>query len=380
MKTRRVLFRCLAGLASVGVALGVAEVVVRIVRPQFTPFSGRGIYRKDADLGHRLMPGRPTTGGPISSAGFRDREFSRKKPPTTFRAMAIGDSFTFGIVSLEDVYPKVLERRLCQTFPEQRTEVINAGVPCYNTLQEIRHLEKIGLKFHPDLVVLGFFVGNDIRENAEDPFLAVVDGELAGMGSGPSVLERWLAHSHLYRWIRRSTWSQASAHSIPGPLVASLAPPPLYRRDFLTTEAKALAACQRTGRISRRIEEGWQETESLLRELRDLAREKRFDLVVFLIPDAIQVDEALFKAVVESDGLVASDYDLDLPQRRLREFGAREGIEMVDALGACRERAARGEALYAPSDTHWNEAGNRLAAESLVEPIAAKIRARVRSG
>lgn len=48
---------------------------------------------------------------------------------------------------------------------------------------------------------------------------------------------------------------------------------------------------------------------------------------------------------------------------------AAEGIAVVNLLPIFRAAAARGELIYWPDDTHWNEAGVQLAAETIVHAI-----------
>ena len=98
----------------------------------------------------------------INSDGFRDRNFSVEKPNNTVRIMALGDSFVFGLgVELNDSYPKQLEILLNKNKGEQNYEVLNFGVPGYNTKQEVEMLKEKGLKYKPDIVILGY-LGNDI--------------------------------------------------------------------------------------------------------------------------------------------------------------------------------------------------------------------------
>ena len=258
MRIRRIAFRVAAVLLVTATVLAATEIGFRIFQPQMSQFSGRGLFHGDADVGHRLRPGRLTaTGDAISSAGFRDREFPEEKPAGGFRVMAIGDSFTFGAVAIADVWPKVLEHRLGQLFPGRPVEVIDAGVPCYSTEQELRYFEKFGRRFHPDLVVLGFFVGNDVIENSESRFLRVVDGELVTLQYKPILFDRWLSGSHFYRWIRRSTMTQAKAAGQPGPLLASLAPPP-YGNAYIELERSRMEVCDL--KPPRSMREGWERT------------------------------------------------------------------------------------------------------------------------
>ncbi|MCX8064863.1 MAG: hypothetical protein N3G21_06785, partial [Candidatus Hydrogenedentes bacterium] len=74
----------------------------------------------------------------INSHGFRDYEFTKEKPPNTFRIIVVGDSVTFGWRQrLEDTYPKILEKKLNEVFSSRiKIEVLNFGVGGYNAEQE----------------------------------------------------------------------------------------------------------------------------------------------------------------------------------------------------------------------------------------------------
>ena len=99
----------------------------------------------------------------INSEGLRDREFSFEKPPDVYRVMMLGDSTTFGWgVRQEDTAAKFLERKLNADLPPRynRVEVMNTGVGNYDTVQEVTYYETIGWKYHPDLVVLVFFIND----------------------------------------------------------------------------------------------------------------------------------------------------------------------------------------------------------------------------
>jgi hypothetical protein len=60
--------------------------------------------------------------------------------------------------------------------------------------------------------------------------------------------------------------------------------------------------------------------------------------------------------------------DFDQPNRLLTDALRAAGVRVLDLLPAFRSGAER---LYKPQDTHWNLAGNRLAAAT----IAASLRA-----
>lgn len=92
----------------------------------------------------------------INSQGLRDREYSLAKPAGVYRVLMLGDSTTLGWgVKAEETAAKVLERRLGPRF-----EVINAGTGNYGTVQEVTYYKTRGRLFHPDLVVLQYFIND----------------------------------------------------------------------------------------------------------------------------------------------------------------------------------------------------------------------------
>ena len=93
----------------------------------------------------------------INSQGLRDYEYTRRKEPGTFRIVGVGDSSLFGWgVPVEDSGLKVLERRLNEKSRARKFEVINFGVPGYNTAMESETFVQRCLEYAPDLVILNF--------------------------------------------------------------------------------------------------------------------------------------------------------------------------------------------------------------------------------
>lgn len=98
-----------------------------------------------------------------NSHGMRGaREYSLEKPPGTYRIAGIGDSNMFGWgVAEGEPYLQILERRLGEMAGDgRRFEVLNFGVPGYNTAIEVASFERKALAYDPDLVVI-HFIGND---------------------------------------------------------------------------------------------------------------------------------------------------------------------------------------------------------------------------
>ena len=113
-----------------------------------------GFDRYDPRFGWRPRADYSGDGVRTNSMGIRaDREFAVDHPSgDTTRIVVIGDSYTWGErVANGEPYAD----RLAELLPD--AEVINLGVHGYGTDQQFLYLRDFGLRFEPDLVILGFF-------------------------------------------------------------------------------------------------------------------------------------------------------------------------------------------------------------------------------
>lgn len=120
-----------------------------------------GFDRYDPMFGWRPRANYSHDGVGTNSMGIRaDREFSiEQSAGAAARIVVIGDSYTWGErVKNGETYAD----RLAELLPG--VEVINLGVHGYGTDQQFLYLREFGLRFKPDLVILGFF-DLDIERN-----------------------------------------------------------------------------------------------------------------------------------------------------------------------------------------------------------------------
>lgn len=79
-----------------------------------------------------------------------------RKPPQTFRVAGVGDSISFGMgVPRDRVFLKRAEEELAGSGG-RNVEVLNFGVPGYNTAMEDAEIEEVAAGWDPDLVVLQY--------------------------------------------------------------------------------------------------------------------------------------------------------------------------------------------------------------------------------
>lgn len=123
------------------------------------PTSPYGCF--DATLGWSIRPHGVSSNGMFraNSAGFRaNREYAEQTPPGVLRVAAFGDSYTHGdTVANDETWPHLLE----QAIPD--IEVLNFGVNGYGTDQAYLRYQRDGVRYKPQVVLIGMMVENILR-------------------------------------------------------------------------------------------------------------------------------------------------------------------------------------------------------------------------
>lgn len=350
---------------SVVVCALIGEWVVSSVSPQATMSvvlrSSPRIFRESDLLPYELLPNAesvhsaPEFSVPIriNSLGYRGGEFDPCKRER-FRILVVGDSFTFGHgCTAEESYASVLERALTGARGGREVEVINAGYAACNYPDTYYlYLKKIGLELDPDLVIVGFFIGNDVDRQGKSPHKWVeVDPEglpLRIAGTSAHVEDGyWIANRRAGRYrfpvVRDSHLAQAVLSAVSRARRreadgVSIYNELMYRENYLESTEVAVDVVQ-----------------GLFSAMNILVEERGGRLVVVMIPAYEQVCSEL----VFGDSGVDSELDLLKPQREFARFFGEQGIDYVDLLPALRDIAAT-ERLYYPRDQHWTVRGNEV--------------------
>jgi len=122
------------------------------------------------DIVYELRPGLEGTfrGQSVRTTanGVRgDRDVALEKPAGTVRIVGLGDSNAFGWgVGEGEPYLEIVQHELDASAAAKsgrRFEVLNFGVPGYNTTMEVATYEHRAARFAPDLVII-HFIGNDL--------------------------------------------------------------------------------------------------------------------------------------------------------------------------------------------------------------------------
>lgn len=328
-----------------------------------------------------FSPGTVQYGFVLNSRSFRTREVAPGPAADGHRVVALGDSFTFASGGLphEDHWTTLTEAELDRRL-DRPVEVLRLGVPDTGPAFQLRLWQLEVAALEPEVVVLGFFVGNDFVDHQPDR--RQLGGGRVGFGGRlASVSALYRVTRNLIR-IRRSAEIAAElgpdfgragsgvALGEPVPGYADSFDPdrPTFSRDrFLAIESQRMAQCLRSERGA--FDELARRVIPVVLELASEVRATGARCIVMIIPDQFQVNDELVADILETTGTTLEDYDFDRPQRELIEALEPAGVEVVDLLPAFR-RAAREGPLYRPRDTHWNRRGNIVAASVLVDVIA----------
>lgn len=313
----------------------------------------------DPEIGTRFHPGQTREiFGPrmtflskarINAEGFRGRDFGDAKVKRARRIACLGDSFTFGWgVEDGESFPERLGA-LLEAGPTQGVwQVLNCGVPGYNTWQELRIYEKAVRREKPAIVVIAWYL-NDL-----DPYSLGVTGSLAPVNHP-------LAGTAILDWY-----------------VRKLRPvkPDYFRFDDVSVEeAKALKTFYDQNRDIVEHNSGEPRSRPYVeRNLEHLGQ----------LFDAIEADGArpvllIFPSVGQMDALKAKRKDAPVEayladraliariQTDLTEFAAGRKVLTVDLLDPYMDSAVR---PYGEVDqSHPSVHGHQLAAEVLLRSL-----------
>jgi lysophospholipase L1-like esterase len=340
---------------SLTLSLLIAELAVRLVRPQAVMTVSRGLYEPDPPRRYRLAPGfrgRITnqvefdTEVATNRLGLRGPEVG-PKPPGSLRILALGDSFAFGVGADQD---ETFPARLAEVL---KAQVLNAGAPGFGVPDAVAWYERYGVELDPDVVVLAVFLANDLQDASPDqPKVAVVDGELVVPGETGG-LRRWLYyHSHLFRLLKSSVL-EGRVRSILG-----------LREPWTTRELRSELSLYSPS-LPEELKRGAEATERAVAELARVARFRSTRVVAVLIPSLPQVDPAKWQAVLTQLGLDPARHDPLRPNRLFREIFELHGIPVLDLTGTFRKAVGEGRRIYYPIDQHLSPEGYELMARTV---------------
>lgn len=355
----------------------------------------------------------------VNDRGLRSpQEIDYAKPTGVYRILVLGDS-----------YVEALQMPLAVSFPQQLStqlqawgaavEVINAGVSGWGTDQQLLWLREEGLKYHPDLILLAVFPGNDFMNNhmpleftnfgsVRKPWFAWQNGELV-LQNYPFNPEEARTASRQFREKLPPTTAEiddATDEATPAPLAAvgawlkthsafyryleprlRIVTPQiavrLVRWGLLTPGQESSDAALGPDYIpvtygvyqqpaTAEWEAAFAVTGALFTAVRDLATAQGASVAALLITAPEQVAETRWaRTLTQYPAMQHRQWSLTQPTAKAAELLTAADIPVLDLLPHFRALAADGVELHLADDGHWTAAGHALAggvtAEFLVQ-------------
>jgi hypothetical protein len=264
------------------------------------------------------------------------------------RLLVLGDSFS---LDQEDLVMGILR----DSLEARGVGVLNLARSGTSPLHHLGELRRYGPRYHPDVVLLAFYVGNDFTDTRDDP-----------RGRGPAWERRVkgiLANLHVYQ-----VYAEVKTKVVVGGRQAAIRE--RIERE-IGMEVLNPFLYEQAEREPAYVMENLQPSEAIWRTTRtaleEIARETErmgAKLVLCALPHTAQVNRDLHEFLTRigyrlDEGLLVTQR----PQELVGEFCRERGILYHDLLPRFREAGERH--LYLDTDIHLNAEGNRFAAEML---------------
>lgn len=295
--------------------------------------------------------------GDCFEALYESNEFGMRDGPRSLhahgpRAVVLGDSFVEGVgVNYGQRMTDLLEQR-------SGVEYLNFGTAGnFSSIQEWKLYESLASRFDHERVLLFTFPNNDFTENDPARFWdkSRYRPYLRRNGDGYEIYYEITLDEAQRRFGRQLEWNRWYNRMFVYRLVAFLDVAVRNRLAEGPTTPYGFVGYEQFG------DEDLERLFFTYRQIRDLAGDR--ELVIFTIP---RLNDLLY---LEHVGVP------DRLPKALAEFARKErGIRYFDLLpGFDADRRAHGRQFadyFIPCDGHWNELGNRVAAETVLSALA----------
>jgi len=328
---------------------------------------------------------------------------------------------TFGWgADYEDTYPRVAEQVLQQKYNVPGVRIINLARVGADPRDYLTYVRRYAVQFRPQLIVIGFLVGNDcpisppprLRSRAEleatlREYIAAAEPPLGERLASNSALAS-LLYTGLYRRVSAlprwgSDGRRGPVYGEPNPLASGTLTQDVAGAEDPAKSQELLDRLRRGGWIDKGLSwdvspwllhavilhprgpadslvtrsetaeamrQEWQLCAGMLREIHHVASAANAELVILVIPHSHAVSQRWVR-FLGSLGCEVNDTMTTVRTINdwLAEFAAHERIPCIDALDEFRAAEARGLRLYFDTDDHMTPQGYRLLGEILAAEL-----------
>ena len=325
----------------------------------------------------------------FNSLGFRDKEHTLTKDSNTFRIVVLGDSFSFAQgVPFEQSFPYLLEQKLNSnpSIPE-KIEIINLGMWGFGTDREYLTLKYIGLKYHPDLVILAFYTGNDVRNNYaefENRYSHVYQDENISLNMRPFFIINETGELKELPFQPQITYDERSSiiSNILRKFLRKFRSPYYLRSKIENFRQQKVSKGYKVNNVPIGYyvyasdypadwQEAWNITRALILKVDKESNENGAQFILVSLTNPEQVHSEYWSECLETyPEMKNMEWDLEKPEKILMDFSAENNITYLQLSPLFKEYVNRtNEKVHGHYDRHWNANGQRLAAELMYDKL-----------
>lgn len=372
---KKLVFRLISVLLALVVLACAGELILRLL--PLGNYRSAPFREYDPDIGLALTPNKHVIHNrgcfqgevSINSWGMRDRERTLEKPAGGFRIAMIGDSQVESVqVKSSEVVNIRMEKRLAD-LGYKNVEVMNFAVEGIGTTQELLLYKKNVRRFHPDLVLLMFTIGNDIVNNSSTlqpkmygihdwycPYYDLApDGRLVFKPVEPrsfNTLRSYLEVHSVFVYYLERMWSQINI--------------PLYKWHGLPLYYGTYSDDPLDDEWNR----AWQVTAKVLALMRDTVTADGAQFLVLVWPEDVRIDPDWRQRLIKKYGQVPASFSPFKPEQRLQEIAYRSHIPIefpAPYFEVYRDQHHLQWPYFSYTcDGHYNALGHEVSAEAFV--------------
>jgi|Deesub1362A_J573_1020465.scaffolds.fasta_scaffold04519_2 hypothetical protein len=362
MRAKKIVIKFVLIIFGVLVALIFLEGALRITNYN----SGlKNYHQPDPILGHKGKPNLDTSFSIgwclesriiTNSQGWRSlKNFSQNKPRNVIRIAVLGDSYVQGLqVDNNEIFTYLLEEKLNNNLGKN-FEVYNFGISAYGTVREYLVLKEYVLDYKPDIVILLFYIGNDISDSGEEyeKYIMKINKK--------RILKSKLSILKTYQFIANDVIPKH-------PKLAKF----LYNLGIMDTKINDPKNLPQGYYIylddyTPEVANNWKISLEYLSKMNSILDKNNITfIVVFFDAQDIIYNELYTELLEKYPNAKNSKFDKEKPSRILKIFLLENNISYLYLTEKFVERINKtGEKTYFPCDLHWNEIGHKWAAEEI---------------
>ena len=295
----------------------------------------------------------------INKYGFRDGDYSQSKPRNTRRIIVLGDSMSMGAgVDLAESYSKALESKLNKSGSDLPIdEVMNMAINGYGPINYLGVLKEEAIKFEPDIVIVGAYMGNDAR----DTLSQIINQKYITLRALPdetipySINQKLKENSKLWLFLLTKYYSWVQSYDINTKEV--MFEDKYYEKAFYETHIEQ----------SEDIKRSWLAIKDIYKEIDQLGKDNGFNVIFLGIPARHEILKDEWK-VLKEEGYKVDNRLYTNPYSRAQFLNIceTEDFSCLDLQTPLRSHRSA-EELFLGTDNHFSVIGHKVVADEILK-------------